>query len=167
MPPSIQRPTSSRLKRSAAIAGTAVVLVGGFEGLRTVAYADPVGIPTICFGETRGVKLGDVATKAQCEGMLKASLAEFSAAIDRCLPQNLPDAPYVAFLSAAYNIGPDAFCASSMARHARAGNLQAACDALLMWDKVTIAGAKVRLPGLTNRRVEERKLCLSGTPTGA
>lgn len=161
MPPSIQRP---RLKKSAAIAGAAVALVGGFEGLRTAAYADPVGIPTICFGETRGVILGDVATRAQCDEMLKAALADFSRAIDRCLPGNIPDAPYVAFLSVAYNIGPAAFCASSMARLADLGDAVGACNAILMWDKVTVAGAKVRLPGLTNRRRQEQRLCLSGIP---
>lgn len=162
MPPSIQRPRGSRLKRSAAIAGTAVALVGGFEGLRTAAYADPVGIPTICFGETRGVALGDVATRAECDAMLRVRLVEFSIAIDKCLPPDIPDMPYVAFLSAAYNIGPDAFCASSMGRLARNGDLTHACDALLLWNKVTIAGAKVPLPGLTNRRRAERDLCLQG-----
>jgi len=162
MPPKIQRPPTSKLRRNATIATVAVALVGGFEGLRTAAYIDPVGIPTICFGETRGVEMGDTATVAQCNAMLIGSLDEFSRAIDKCLPPSVPDASYAAFLSAAYNIGPDAFCGSSMARHARSGSLQAACDALLLWDRVTVAGAKVRLPGLTRRRAEERQLCLTG-----
>ncbi len=36
--------------------------VASFEGLRTIAYRDPIGIPTVCFGETAGVKLGDKIT---------------------------------------------------------------------------------------------------------
>lgn len=155
-------PASSRLRRSAGIGALAVALVGGFEGLRTAAYLDPVGIPTLCFGETRGVRLGDSATRAQCEAMLIDRLAEFSAAIDRCLPPDLPDPSYVAFLSAAYNIGSPAFCGSSMARLARSGDLAGACDALLLWDKVTVAGVKVSLPGIARRRAEERALCLTG-----
>ena len=49
----------SRLKKSAGLAAVAIAIVGGFEGLRTVAYRDQVNIPTICFGETRGVQMGD------------------------------------------------------------------------------------------------------------
>lgn len=148
--------------RIAGLAGLAVAVVGGFEGLRTVAYYDPPGIPTICYGETRGVKMGDTATEAECKARLIATLGEFSGQIDRCLPAKLPDPTYVAFLSAAYNIGPQAFCGSSMARKAIAGDLRGACDALLMWDKTTIAGVRARLPGLTRRREEERTLCLKG-----
>ena len=44
-------------RRKAAWIAIAVAAVGAFEGLRTVAYSDPVGIPTICFGETAGAAL--------------------------------------------------------------------------------------------------------------
>ena len=151
-----------RIGKYAKIAAVAVPLVGGFEGLRTVAYKDPVGIPTICYGEIEGVRLGDTATRAECDAMLGDRLAEVSAKIDRRLPSNLPDEVHAAFLSAAYNIGTGAFCGSSMARRANAGNVKGACDALLMWDKATLAGMKITLPGLTRRRAEERALCLSG-----
>jgi len=151
-----------RLGKYGKIAAVVVPLVGAFEGLRTVAYQDPVGIPTICYGEIDGVRLGDTATRAECDAMLGARLAEFSAKIDKCLPETLPDSVHAAFLSAAYNIGTGAFCGSSMARRANAGNIVGACDALLMWDKATLAGVKVRLPGLVKRRAEERELCLQG-----
>lgn len=152
----------NRFRASAGIAGLAVAVVAGFEGLRTSAYLDPPGIPTICYGETRGVKMGDTATPAECKAMLVKSLSYFSSGIDRCLPPKLPDATYVAFLSAAYNIGTTAFCGSSMSRRATAGDIQGACEALLMWDKTTIAGVRVRHPGLTRRRTQERTLCMEG-----
>lgn len=152
----------SRFAKSAGIAGLAIALVGGFEGWRTVAYRDPPGIWTICAGETHGVKEGDTASIKECRAKLNSRLAEFSARIDRCLPDDLPEPSYVAMLSAAYNIGPEAFCASSMARRAMARDLYGACDALLAWDKTTVAGIKVRLPGLTKRRQEERALCMEG-----
>ena len=151
-----------RIGKYAKVAAVVVPLVGGFEGLRTVAYKDPVGIPTICYGEIEGVRLGDTATRAECDAMLGDRLAEFSAKIDRCLPANLPDEVHAAFLSAAYNIGARAFCNSSMKRRAWEGKVAEACDALLMWDKATLAGMKITLPGLTRRRAEERALCLSG-----
>jgi len=152
----------SRFAKSAGIAGLAVSLVAGAEGLRTVAYYDPPNIPTICYGETKGVKITDTATPEQCVAMLKTSLDGYSTAIDKCLPSNLPEPMYVAFLSAAYNIGAPALCTSSMAIRANAGNLNGACDALLMWDKATIAGVRVALPGLTKRRKMERDLCMKG-----
>src|SRR3546814_11649593 len=98
--------------------------------------------------------------------MLAGRLAEFSAAIDSCLPPGLPAPSYTAFLSAAYNIGDAAFCGSSMGRRARAGDLRGACDALTLWDRATVAGVRVTLPGLTRRRAEERALCLTGVEIG-
>jgi len=156
----------SRFKKSAGIAGLAVSLIAGFEGVRTVAYYDPPRIPTICYGETRGVKMGDTATLEQCKAMLNASLSGFSDAIDKCLPPDLPEPSYVAFLSAAYNIGAPSLCGSSMAKRANAGDLRGACDALLMWDKTTMGGVRVALPGLTKRRAEERDLCMKGVRPG-
>ncbi len=45
-----------------------------------------------------------------------------------------------------------------MARRLNAGDIRGACDALLAWNK---AGGRV-VQGLTNRRQDERRLCLEG-----
>lgn len=150
----------SRIKKGGALAASVVALVSGFEGLRTYAYRDPVGIPTICFGETRGVKMGDHKTPAECKDMLVSRLAEFETGMRKCLasPDTIPDNAYAAFLSFTYNAGTGNFCKSSVASRANQGNLRGACDALLMWDKAR----GIRLPGLTKRRQEERALCLRG-----
>lgn len=153
-----------RLKKTGVgltVAGSlAVGLVGAWEGLRTTAYRDVVGIPTVCFGETRGVKMGDKYTVDECKAMLGDALAEFETGMRRCLtnPDKIPDKPYVAFLSLSYNIGTGAFCKSTVARKANAGDLRGACDAILAWNK---AGGRV-IQGLVNRRKDERKLCLEG-----
>ncbi len=150
----------SRLHKGGAVLAAAIALVGAWEGLRTVAYRDVVGIPTVCFGETRGVKMGDRYGVEECRAMLGDALAEFEAGMRRCLkkPDALPDKVYVAFLSASYNIGTGAFCGSSMARRANGGDLSGACNALLAWNR---AGGKV-IPGLVNRRREENRICLEG-----
>ena len=54
----------------------AIGLVGAWEGLRTVAYRDIVGVPTVCFGETRGVEMGDEYTVEECQVMLGEGLIE-------------------------------------------------------------------------------------------
>lgn len=156
-------PNLPRIKsrRAVAVVVAACSLTAGYEGISLTSYPDSVKVATICYGETRGVKLGDIATKAQCDAMLLAAMHEFSAAVDACAP-NVPDPSHVAFVSAAYNIGKYAFCGSSMARKANAGDLRGACNALPAWNKITVAGVKIPLPGLTRRRQEERALCLSG-----
>lgn len=154
----------SRLKISAFMMVMAVGLVGAWEGLRTVAYPDRLagGIPTVCFGETRGVKLGDSYTIEECKVMLGDALADFEAGMRKCLkaPDAIPDKPYVSFLSLSYNIGTGAFCRSTVARRANAGDLAGACDAITRFNR---AGGKV-IKGLVNRRAAERKLCLEGVP---
>lgn len=149
-----------RLKKGAAILAACIALIGGYEGLRTVAYRDVVGIPTICFGETRGVQMGDSRTVEQCRVMLGDRLIEFSAEIDRCLTATTPDKVYTAFLSLAYNIGSGAFCRSTLVRLANAGNLRGACDQLLVWNKAGKPPRPIR--GLTIRREDERRICIEG-----
>lgn len=141
----------------------ALAVVAPFEGLRTVAYRDPVGIPTICFGETRGVQMGDTATRAECEAMLEDRLQEFHAGLAKCLPglPTMPPEVQAAFVSWAYNIGTGAACKSTLVKKARAGDLRGACNELPKWDKARVAGKLVALPGLTRRRAEEQALCLS------
>ena len=133
-----------------------VLCVGSFEGLRTVAYSDPVGIPTICFGETRGVKLGDKATPAECQWKLQARINEFGSGVDRCVDKPLPAARKAAYTSLAYNIGLSAFCNSTLVKLERAGKPREACDQIPRWNKAR----GIELPGLAKRRQLERDLCL-------
>lgn len=152
--------TKSRLKKSGALTAAAVALVGAWEGLRTVAYRDPIGIPTVCFGETRGVKMGDRYTVEECKAMLGDALIEFETGMRACLsnPDAIPAKSYVAFLSLSYNIGTRAFCGSTVARRANAGDIKGACNAIPAWNR---AGGKV-VKGLVNRRAEEQRICLEG-----
>ena len=154
----------SRLKRNAALAAVVVVAVGGFEGLRREAYRDPVGIPTICFGETRDVRMGMVKTREECDALLYQSLIVHEHDMGRCLddPESIPDLTWGAFVSFTYNVGAAAFCNSTLARKANAGDLKGACNQLPRWTRGTIAGRKVRLPGLVKRREAERQMCLDG-----
>jgi lysozyme len=149
----------------AAVAAIAVAVsfIAPWEGRELRAYRDIVGVPTICYGETRGVQMGDTATPEECKTMLAKGVAEFELAIRPCLPATLPDKTRAAFVSLAYNIGSGGFCASSVSRLARSGDLAAACERILVFNK---AGRPLReVRGLTNRRVAERKLCLEGLRT--
>lgn len=150
----------SRLKKGAAVGALAVAVVGGFEGLRLSAYRDVVGVPTVCYGETRGIRMGMKFAKTECDAMLLKGLDEFADGVERCVPglKAAPEKRYVAHVSLAYNIGIGGYCKSSIARLQNAGHERAACDFFLKYNR---AGGIV-FPGLTKRRQAERAMCLEG-----
>ena len=134
----------------------AIAVVGAYEGLSLTAYPDIVGVPTICYGETKNVKLGQTATKEQCDSQLSARLVEFNQGVESCVTRPMRDNERVAFVSLSYNIGVAAFCKSTVVRRFNAGDKTGACDAILMWNR---AGGNV-VQGLVNRRQKEREICL-------
>lgn len=155
---------ATRAQKVGAAAAIAAALAAPAEGLRQYAYRDPVGIPTICFGSTKGVRMGDTATVEQCREMLTREMLEAVEIVDRCQP-GLPVEVLAAFSDAAYNIGPVVACdtgRSTAARLLAARRFAEACDQLLRWDRARVAGVMVALPGLTKRRAAERDVCLRG-----
>ncbi|WP_109317196.1 lysozyme [Pseudovibrio ascidiaceicola] len=151
---------STKTRLAGASAALIIAFVGAWEGLRTSAYKDVVGVSTICYGETKGVKMGDTATKAECDAMLDASLKEHEAGMRRCLkaPENIPIKTYLAMVSLSYNIGAGAFCKSTARRRLNEGNWAGACKAATWFNRA--GGRKVQ--GLVNRRQAEYKLCMQG-----
>lgn len=136
----------------------ATPLVERWEGTRLDPYKDVVGIATVCTGETR-VEMRRY-TAAECAAMLHRTLKQdFAPAVLKAVPdlRNRPN-QFAASISLTYNIGPDAFARSTVARRFNAGDWRGGCDAFLMWTK---AGGRV-IRGLENRRRDERMLCLSG-----
>lgn len=51
--------------------------IAEFEGFRADAYEDPAGIPTIGYGHTLGVKMGDFVTHLQAIELLKQDIEKF------------------------------------------------------------------------------------------
>ncbi|WP_264048940.1 lysozyme [Methylobacterium flocculans] len=159
--PAVRRKTKGRLVAGTALATLVCTVITGFEGMRTTAYRDVVGIPTACVGETKGIRMGMTFTKPQCEAMLLKRLTEdFGPAIERCVTRPMGDDFYAAAISLAYNIGDGGFCKSSIVRLYNAGDRRAACNAFLLYDK---GGKPPRvIAGLVKRRQAERALCLKG-----
>lgn len=146
----------SWFKKPASWAAICVGCVASFEGLRTVAYLDPVNIATICYGETQGVKLGQSATPDQCKALLSDRLQQFNEGVSRCISAPMSPARRAAVVSFSYNVGVGALCSSTFAKKLNAGD-PTACDELLRWTRAK----GVVLPGLVKRREQERALCLS------
>ena len=162
---SSRRATAAGVTGVSAAMALAVSFIGGWEGLRTEAYQDIVGVWTVCYGETRGVQPGDEYSVAECDDMLRTEILAFERNLDRCLEreEDIPPGMKVALVSWAYNVGTGAACRSTLVRLANAGEFAAACHQLPRWNR---AGGRV-IRGLTNRRIAERELCLAalGQPT--
>lgn len=152
--------TAQAMTATGAAAAIALTIVAPWEGLRLNAYPDIVGVWTVCYGETQGVKKGDQYTVAQCEGMLAKRIGEFERELDKCMKPARPLSPKTkaAFISWTYNVGWGAACKSTLVRLVNAGQVARACDELLKWNR---AGGRV-VKGLTNRREAERRICLEG-----
>jgi lysozyme len=156
----------SRQRLLAAVgAGAAALLLAAvpvFEGTLFNTYRDPIGILTACTGHTGPeLRLGQIFTHEQCEQMLVDDLAQHAAKVQACVRTPLTQGQRAAFVSFAFNVGGQAFCASTLARKANAGDMAAACAELSRW---VLAGSKP-LPGLVKRRAIERAWCEGRAPT--
>lgn len=135
----------------------ATPFVAMHEGVVLQTYMDPVHIPTACVGETdKAVTMRTRFTRDQCMAVLGASLLQHAERLDACIHRPLTDNQAAAVLSWGYNIGTAAACSSTLVRKLNAGEPPANwCAELSRWNK---AGGNV-LPGLVNRRAQERALC--------
>lgn len=151
-------------RRFAAVLAVATGLAVPAEGLRLYVYRDPPGILTACRGHTGPeLRMGQRFTLPQCDKLMDADMRAAVATVEQCAP-GLPEPVHAAFADAVFNLGPGIACStqrSTAARMLKAGNLPAACAELTRWDKATVAGILVSLPGLKKRRAEERALCES------
>ena len=143
-----------------ALSASALVGIAVHEGYREAAYRPvPGDVPTIGFGTTAGVQMGDRIEPVQALVRKLADVQQFEGALKRCVRIPLHQHEYDAFLSLAYNIGSGAFCSSTLVRKLNAGDYAGACAEILRWDR--FQGQPLR--GLTLRRQAEHRQCL-GTP---
>jgi lysozyme len=139
------------------LSASALVGIAVHEGYRGEAYTPVKGdVPTIGFGTTAGVKPGDRIEPVQALVRKLADVQRFEGALQQCVRVPLHQHEYDAFLSLAYNIGPGAFCGSTLVRRLNAGDYAGACAEILRWDR--FRGEPLR--GLTLRRQAENRQCL-------
>lgn len=142
----------------------AIDMISKWEGLRLKAYLDPVKIWTIGYGTTyypdgKKVKKGDVITKEQARDFLLDHVEDdVVPALDRLIKVDLNENQYNALVSFVYNIGVGAFTLSTMLQKLNANDIFGAAKEFPRWNKGTINKIKQVIPGLTNRRSDERKL---------
>lgn len=155
-PASSRTPIAALTLSAAALVG--LVLHEGYTDKAVIPV--PGDVPTIGFGTTEGVKMGDSITPPKALVRALMDVQKFEGPVKACITVPLTQYEYDAAMSLAYNIGPTAFCKSTVVKRFNAGQYAAACDAFTMWNKVK--GTVVR--GLEVRRQEERAKCLGEAP---
>ena len=139
------------------ISKNGIALIKRFEGCKLTAYQDIVGVWTIGFGFTRGVRAGDTMTMAECEHRLEDELRQYEAAVLSATNDKVTQNQFDALVSLAWNIGVAGMRGSSIIKFHNAGNYKAAAAAFALWNR---AGGKV-VQGLVNRRAAEAALYAS------
>lgn len=132
-------------------------LIEEFEGFSPSAYKDQNGIPTIAYGHTSGVHMGQTCNITQAEQFLADDLKTAEAAINDLVRVPLTQNQFDALVSLVYNIGRGNFACSTVLRSLNENQYLAASAAILMWNRI---GGEVNA-GLVRRRQAERNLFLS------
>lgn len=116
----------------------------------------PGDVPTIGFGTTEGVKLGDKITPPVALKRALVDVQKFEGALKACVTAPLSQGEYDAWISFSYNVGASAFCRSTAVKKLNAGDYEGACREMDKW--IYVKGRRIH--GLVNRRAMERDLCL-------
>ena len=141
-----------------ALSATGLIVILGYEGYSDTAYIPVSGdVPTIGFGTTEGVKLGDTITPEKAIERAYRDIQKTESAIHKCVDVPLSQGEYDAFTSLAYNIGTSAFCSSTLVKKLNQRDYAGACEEIRRW--VFVKGKKVQ--GLVNRREKEYSICMS------
>jgi len=132
-------------------------LIKRFEGLKLEAYRDSVGIPTIGYGHTHGVKMGDVIAGEQADKYLREDLLVAELTINTNVKVKLTQNQFDALASFVFNLGSGNFVKSTLLKKLNAGDFAGAADEFGKWVN---AGGK-KLSGLVKRRAAEREVFIS------
>jgi lysozyme len=139
------------------VSGIALIGLLAAEGFRDTAYIPvPGDVPTIGFGTTNNVRMGQRIEVTQALNSALVDVQKFEGAMKRCVTVPLHQYEYDAYVSLTYNIGEGAFCRSTLVRLLNKEDYSGACKQILRWDK--FKGKPLR--GLTVRREKEYKMCM-------
>lgn len=161
---SISNKVKAALAGATLLGGSIAAVIQHNEGLSLTAYKDSAGVPTICYGETKGVQMHQKRTLTQCQEQLIQSAGQHAKALDG-LPMTLSDVQLLGAIDMTYNIGVSGFKNSTVKRKLMQGDTKGAAQAVLAWRYITVNGKKYDCSlegnkvcyGLWKRRMWESK----------
>ena len=141
-------------------------LIKKWEGLYLDAYLNPVGIWTIGYGTTeypdgKKVKQGDKINTEQAEYFLKYKVDILADEVNKLVRIELTQKQFDALVSFCYNVGVGTLKYSTLLEKLDQGDYQGAANEFPKWNKVIVNGVTTILPGLVDRRDDEKNLFLS------
>lgn len=138
---SLRNKVVGALAGASLLGGGITAVIQNNEGYSSTAYRDSAGVPTICYGETKGVQMGQKRSLSDCQKQLIQSAGEHAKALVG-LPESLPDVVLLGSLDMAYNVGIYGFSNSTAKRKLMQGDYRAAGQAVLQWKYITSNGKK-------------------------
>lgn len=138
------------------ISDNGINLIKQYEGCKLFAYRDSVGVATIGYGHTKGVRMGQAITQRQADEFLREDITEAEKVLNN-MGINFTQNQFDALCSWIFNLGMGNFIHSTMMKRisADAGD-ETITDELIRWHN---AGGKPLL-GLMRRRVAEANMFL-------
>jgi lysozyme len=138
------------------------------EGYTATAIPDPVHgtrTPTIGFGMTEGVKMGDVTTPVAALQRKLAYLQKGEKAFKACVHIPLHQEEFDIYTNLYYSIGPRRFCKSTLVKYLNAQQYKAACNQILAFKyagKIDCSSpGNKHCRGLWLRRLKLHKQCMA------
>ncbi len=162
--------------RNSIIAGSALMasavaftsyFESGAKGSRLEAYLDQGGVPTICDGVTRGVKMGMKVTQEWCDQRLIEEIELHTKPLDR-IKYQMPDNARIAWGDFILNLGETKTTGNNSTawRFLVNGDIHRSCNAFLMWKFTAVNKVKrdcsdpaSKCGGIWTRRNAQRDLC--------
>lgn len=135
----------------------AIDLVKRSEGLRLSAYRDVGGLPTIGYGHTSGVQMGQTITQKHADQLLADDLDIAGVHVEQLVKVPLSQGQFDALVDFVFNLGFARLRDSTLLRVLNKGDYQAAAQQFRFW---VMAAGKV-MPGLVTRRAAEAALFIS------
>lgn len=162
------KPTLTKVRTTVSmmvLAASTLVGIAVNEGYRNEAYIPvPGDVPTIGFGSTKDVHIGDKTTPTRSLVRLLDEIeGVYAAGVKKCVTAPLYQYEYEAYVRLAYNVGVGTFC--KKAKPGKPPNLidlinaeryEEACARI---DAFKYGPGRKVLPGLVKRRAEERAIC--------
>jgi len=131
------------------------------EGFRAKAYIPvPGDVPTIGYGFTHGVQMGDTMAREEADTRLVTELVPYEQAVERGCTNPPNQNEFDSMVLLCFNIGIGGFKKSTVLKCHNRGDHQAAARAFGLRNK----SSGVVYAGLTRRRAEEAALYLTPTP---
>ena len=145
-----------------ALAISGAFIVAPFEGKENKAYIDPVGIVTVCYGNTgKEAVLGKTYSDEQCLDQMATDLKQHDKQLMSVVKVPFKsDYQHAAMLSFVYNAGIGNFSSSTMLKKLNAKDYDGSCQELTKW----VYAKKKMLKGLVIRRSLEYKYCMGEVP---